>query len=158
MGDAIGQVIKSILDISALFVTPDWGALVGLIPILVLIGVVGPIVTLVALAWVVYWLRAPHRRQRHIDPQPVAAAIVDGAPVYPAAEPYCAADALVHPAGATQCARCRRELLVRCPKCDVVRAAHVEACPQCGLVLRIDRRAVALAAPTAPPPGGAAAA
>jgi len=158
MGDALSQLVKSILDIVAIFVTPDWGALVGLLPILLLIGVVGPILSLLVLAWFIYFVRAPRRRLRQLEAQPVAATVVDGAPVYPAGEPYCAVDALVHPAGVTRCVTCRRELLVRCPKCEVVRAAHVEACPQCGLVLHLDRRAVTLAAPAAPPSGGAAAA
>jgi len=158
MGDALGHLVKSILDIAALVVTPDWGALIGLLPILLLIGVVAPILTLLALGWFIYVVRAPRRRLRQLEPQPVAAAVVDGAPVYPSGEPYCAVDALVHPDGAVRCVTCRRDLLVRCPRCEVVRAAHVEACPQCGLVLRVDRRAVALAAPSAPPPGGAAAA
>jgi len=46
---------------------------------------------------------------------------------------------------------------VACPKCGVTRQAAIEACGNCGLVLKVEPRAVALHA-AGPPPGGAAAA
>ena len=41
--DALNQIWNSILEITTLFVIPDWGALIGLLPILILLGVVGPL-------------------------------------------------------------------------------------------------------------------
>ena len=44
--DTLNQIWTGILKFSETFVTPNWGELIGLLPILLLIGVVGPIVTL----------------------------------------------------------------------------------------------------------------
>jgi hypothetical protein len=137
-------------------VIPDWGALVGLLPILLVIAVVGPIMSLLVLGWLYYAVRAPRARLAVVE-GPVTAAIEDGRPVFPLGEPYCVEDQLVYPSGATRCDICHRELLVRCPKCSAGRTAAIETCGNCGLVLRIERRARALR-PAGPPPGGAAAA
>ena len=157
MGDAIGHLVTGLLNLLSPILSPDWGALVGLLPILLLIGVVGPIVTLLILGWFIYVVRAPRSRIPYVEPAPVRAALVDGVPVYPAGEPYCVFDQLVMPPGATTCPTCGRELAVRCPKCGVGRPAHLDTCAQCGLVLKIRPRAVGLQ-PVGSPPGGAAAA
>jgi hypothetical protein len=154
--DAFHQLWQRILDITALFVIPDWGALIGLLPIFLVIGVLGPIVTLLALAWFIYAVRAP-RRKLVVEEGPTLAPIVDGRPAYPEGEPYCPVDALVYPFGATTCERCGRELMVRCPKCSAGRPAAVDTCGNCGLILKMSPRARALR-PAGPPPGGAAAA
>ncbi len=157
MGDAIGQLFQRILDLLTPIIIPDWSALVGLLPILLLIGVVGPIVTLLVLGWFIYGVRRPRSRVRYVDPQPVSAQLVDGVPRYPSGEPYCPVDQLVYPFGATRCDRCGRDLAVRCPKCDTGREAKVDTCGTCGLVLKIEPRLRQLQ-PAGPPPGGAAAA
>ncbi len=154
--DAFHQIWQRLLDITSLFVIPDWGALVGLLPVFLLIGVVGPIVTLLVLGWVLYAIRAPRRRVK-LEEGPTRAPIVDGQPVYPDGEPYCPVDALVYPFGATRCDTCGRDLMVRCPKCSTGRPASIDTCGNCGLILRIAPRARALR-PAGPPPGGAAAA
>ena len=41
ISQSIDKIWSSILQFSATFVTPDWGALIGLLPILLVIGVVG---------------------------------------------------------------------------------------------------------------------
>ena len=156
MIDAIQQLIHRILEITSVFVLPDWGELIGLLPVFLLIGVVGPLLSLIVLGWVIYALRAPRTRIA-MEVAPRRAEIVDGEPDYPAGEPYCPIDRLVYPFGATTCDVCRRELLVRCPKCEAGRAARITTCGNCGLVLRIENRARALR-PAGPPPGGAAAA
>lgn len=156
MIDAIGQLVNRILEITTIFVIPDWGELIGLIPVLLVIGVIGPIVSLLVLAWVIYALRAP-RTKVTLEVAAVRAGIVDGQPAYPAGEPYCPVDQLVFPSGAITCDSCRRDLFVRCPKCSTGRAAHLVTCGNCGLVLKIENRARALR-PAGPPPGGAAAA
>lgn len=157
MGDALGQITQGILSFLTPLITPDWGALVGMLPIFLLLGVVGPLLSLLVLGWFIYVVRAPHSRIPYVEPVPVRAQIVDGLPVYPAGEPYCAFDQLVMPPGATTCPVCGRDLAVRCPKCDVGRAAYIDTCANCGLVLKIEPKARALQ-PVGPPPGGAAAA
>jgi hypothetical protein len=110
-------------------VIPDWGALVALLPILLVIAVVGPIMSLLVLGWLYYAVRAPRARLAVVE-GPVTAAIEDGRPVYPAGEPYCVEDQLVYPPGATRCDICHRDLLVRCPKCSAGRtAARMRSAP-----------------------------
>lgn len=157
MGDAIGQLVQRILDALNPIIIPDWGALIGLLPIFLLIGVVGPIVTLLVLGWVVYGLGKPRGRTPYVDPVPVAAQLVDGVPQYPAGEPYCPVDRLVYPFGTKRCGLCGRDLAVRCPKCGTGREATIDTCGTCGLVLKIEPRMRQLQ-PAGPPPGGAAAA
>ena len=156
--DALEQFWQSILDVTSLFVIPDWGALVNLLPIFLLILVIGPILSLVVLLWLVYVVRAPRAGYVPLDEHPRAAALgSDGTPIYPAGEPYCPRDALVYPPKARRCDTCGDELSVSCPKCGVTRSAGIDACANCGLVLKVEPRAVALR-PAGPPPGGAAAA
>ena len=157
MGDAIGNFVKGLLAFLSPILSPDWGALVGMLPVLLLIGVVGPLLSLLVLGWLVYVVRRPRARIPYAVPQPVPAQLIDGEPVYPAGEPYCRYDRLVYPPGATHCEVCERDLAVRCPKCDVGRPAFQDTCSSCGLVLKIDRQVVQLR-PAGPPPGGAAAA
>ena len=156
MIEAFQQLWQRILEILTPFVIPDWGELVGLMPIILLIGLAGPIVSLLALCWILYVIRAP-RAKVSLEVAPVRAQLVDGRPDYPAGEPYCPVDQLVFPFGAVTCDTCRRDLFVRCPKCSTGRAAHLATCGNCGLVLKIENRARALR-PAGPPPGGAAAA
>lgn len=157
MGDAIGQLVQRILDAIGPIIIPDWSALIGLLPIFLLIGVVGPIVTLLVLGWLIYGLGKPRGRAASVDPVPMAAQLVDGVPQYPAGEPYCPFDRLVYPFGATRCTICHRDLAVRCPKCGIGREATIDTCGNCGLVLKIEPRMRQLQ-PAGPPPGGAAAA
>lgn len=156
MIDALQQLWHRIIDALQVVVIPDWGELIGLIPIFLLVGVAGPILTLLALGWVVYVLRAP-RAKVNLEVAPVRAQLVDGRPEYPAGEPYCPTDQLIYPFGTTRCDHDGHDLLVRCPKCGSGRPAHISTCGNCGLVLKIENRARALR-PAGPPPGGAAAA
>ena len=156
MIDALQQAWHGLLQAISGIIIPDWGALIGMLPILLLIGVVGPLVSLLALGWFIYVVRAP-RAKLAIAEGPVLAEIVNGENVYPSGEPYCPNDALVFPSGTTRCDVCHRELLVRCPKCAAGRQARVDTCGNCGLVLKIENRARAIR-PAGPPPGGAAAA
>jgi hypothetical protein len=157
VGDAIGRLFQGVIDFLNPIVLPDWKALVDLFPILLLIGVVGPLLSLLVLGWVVYFLGKPRSRIPYTAPEPRPAQIVDGAPEYPTGEPYCTFDQLIYPFGATRCAVCERDLAVICPKCGTGRPAHIDRCGTCGLVLKIDQRLPALRA-AGPPPGGAAAA
>ena len=156
MIEAFQQLWQGIISFLTPYIIPDWGELVGLMPIILLIGLVGPIVSLLALGWILYVIRAP-RAKVSLEVAPVRAQLVDGRPDYPAGEPYCPVDQLVFPFGAVTCDTCRRDLFVRCPKCSTGRLAHISTCGNCGLVLKIENRARALR-PAGPPPGGAAAA
>lgn len=157
MGDAIGQLTQRILDVLSPIVIPDWGALIGLLPVLLLIGVVGPLLSLLVLGWLIYVVRRPRSRTKYVAAAAVPAQLVEGVPQYPTGEPYCPVDRLVYPSGATRCDICHRELAVTCPKCGVGREASIDTCSNCGLVLRIEPRMRQLA-PAGAPPGGAAAA
>ena len=157
MFDAIGQLFQGIIEFLTPILIPDWKALIDLLPVFLLIGVVGPLLSLLVLGWVLYILTKPRARIPYTDPQPRPAQIADGAPVYPPGEPYCAFNQLVFPPGETRCAECGRDLAVICPKCGTGRQALIDTCGTCGLVLRIDRTVPALQ-PSGPPPGGAAAA
>jgi hypothetical protein len=157
MFDAIGQLFQHVIDALQPILIPDWRALIDLLPIFLVIGVVGPLLSLLVLGWFIYIVRRPRSRIPYTDPQPRAAEIIDGQPVYPTGEPYCATDRLVYPPGATRCDTCHRDLAVTCPKCGTGRTAWIDTCGTCGLVLQINRTVPALR-PAGPPPGGAAAA
>ena len=136
MFDAIGQLFQGLIDFLQPILIPDWRALIDLLPILLLLGVVGPIVSLLALGWFVYVVGKPRSRIPYQPPAPQPAQLVDGQPVYPPGEPYCAFDRLVYPFGETRCATCGRDLAVICPKCSTGRPGahrhvrHVRARPQ----------------------------
>ena len=157
MFDAIGQLFQGLIDFLQPILIPDWRALIDLLPILLLIGVVGPLLSLLAFGWFLYIVGRPRSRIPYQAPAPQPARIVDGQPDYPPGEPYCAFDRLVYPPGETRCATCGRDLAVICPKCSTGRPAQIDTCGTCGLVLKIDRGVPALR-PAGPPPGGAAAA
>ena len=157
MLDAIGQLFQGLITFLTPVVIPDWKILVSLFPVLLVIGVVGPMISLLGLGWFLYFVGRPRARIPYVDPEPVPARIVEGKPVYPAGEPYCAVDQLVLPPGMARCPVCGRDAAVTCPKCGTGRQAWIDTCGTCGLVLKIDRTVPALRAAT-PPPGGAAAA
>jgi hypothetical protein len=155
--DQLGQIWNQILAFLAPLVIPDWGALVGLLPIFLVIGVLGPLLSLLALAWVVYAIRRPRARLAVLE-GPYPAPLDDaGEPVYPTGQPYCARDGLIYPFGQTTCDRCSDELVVSCPKCGIGRQARIRTCANCGLILQIDKSAQQRSLrPAGPPPGGAA--
>jgi hypothetical protein len=157
VGDALHGLWQSFLDFITMFILPDWGAIIGLIPLLLLLFVLGPILSLIALVYVIYFLRKP-RVPLIPEPAPVQAAIgEDGRPVFPRGEVFCYRDGLIYPPSARRCEVCGDELSVRCPKCEVVRQASIDTCGNCGLVLKL-RPQAGLVPTIQPPPGGAAAA
>jgi hypothetical protein len=157
--EQLSNLWNQILAFLAPLVIPDWGALVGLLPIFVVVGVLGPVLSLLALVWLIYMIRKPRTKLTLIEGPRPAALDASGRPIYPSGYPYCARDALIYPSGATVCDRCHEELVVTCPKCGIGRPARIDTCPNCGLILKIDRSAqVRALVPTGPPPGGAAAA
>ena len=157
--DTLNQLWTQLLDFIGKLIIPDWGALIGLFPVLILFGVIGPFITLMALVLFVYLVRRPRTSMRYVEgPQP-AARDDEGKPVFPPGLPYCLADGLVYRSGATRCERSEHDLWVVCPMCGLGRLASIKTCGNCGLVLTVKNREITVGpvAPS-PPPGGAAAA
>jgi hypothetical protein len=154
MVEALEQLWTGLLDLMSRIVIPDWGAIIALLPVFLVIGVLGPIMSIVVL---VYSGRPPRPRPRFHEgalPAPIGA---DGKPVFPTAEPFCFRDGLIYPTGVQECDVCGDELSLICPKCRVAREVSIAACGNCGLALRLEPRPRALVS-AGPPSGGAAAA
>lgn len=156
--DALSQVWNTILDITSLFVLPDWGALIALLPIFILLGVVGPLVTFTMLGILGYQIAKPRTSVKFVEGPRIAEIGADGESVFPPGLPFCRRDNLVYASGTTRCDTCGDELAVTCPMCQLGRAAAIDTCSNCGLVLKVKSRAVAVRSKAGPKPGGAAAA
>ncbi|MFL5725237.1 MAG: hypothetical protein ACJ76W_08600 [Chloroflexota bacterium] len=157
ISDQIAKMWGDFLAWLSTIIIPDWGAVIGLIPLLLLIGVIGPLLTLGVLAWLGYGITKPRTTVKYVEGTRNAPRDHLGEPIFPSAEPYCPLDGLIYPFGETRCDRDKTLLQVRCPKCDVVRDADIQTCGNCGLVLKIEPRTL-IVATDGPPPGGAAAA
>jgi hypothetical protein len=156
--DQIGKLWSDFLAFLSTLIIPDWAALIGLLPLLVLIGLVGPLLTLAVLAWLGYGVTKPRTKVAwNNEETKVAPRDHLGRPIVPAGEPYCPRDGLIYPFGTQRCDVDKTNLLIRCPKCEVVREAVISTCGNCGLELKIQPRAM-IVATDGPPPGGAAAA
>ena len=155
--DVLNEIWATILRTLELFVIPDWGALVNLLPVFIFAGIVGPFLTFTALGIVIYRIRKPRTKVQFQEGPRRADVGADGEPIFPPGLPYCRIDAMVYPSGTTRCDTCRNELAVSCPMCGLGRAAIVDTCTNCGLVLKVKPRAVAVRS-AGPKPGGAAAA
>lgn len=153
--DQLQKMWSDFLGFLSTLVIPDWNGLIALLPLLILVGVVGPILTLLVLGWLGYGITKPRARVTYVEGPRTAPLDALGEPVFPAGEPYCPADGLIHASDRVRCERDGSLLLVRCPKCEVVREAGVRACGNCGLVLQVEPRALVIATDR-PPPGGAA--
>jgi hypothetical protein len=157
IADTLARFWQAVLDLTSQFVIPDWAALVGLLPVFLVLLVLGPLLTLLAGVWLVYLVRRPTAAVEIDDgPWPMAAG-PGGEIEPPLAEPYCANDRLVLRAGTDVCPLDGMPLLFVCPKCRLARPASLARCGNCGLVAIPGRRSRPLV-PAARPPGGAAAA
>lgn len=156
--DTLNDVWNTILQTMSLFIIPDWNAVIGLLPLLVFIGLVGPLLTFVPLGILIYQVRKPRVKGVRLEEGPQVAAIdATGQPIFPSGLPHCRRDALIYPSGTTRCETCRDELAVTCPMCGLGRPAALDTCTNCGLVLKIRPRAVVVGSSAAgPKPGGAA--
>lgn len=151
----LNSIWSQLLELLSRFVIPDWGGLINLFPVLVLIGVVGPLLTLLVLAWFVYAVRAPRPRVRLAEGPERIPLDPDGRPVVRPGLPYCRRDLLAFAGNATRCTECGDDLAVICPMCGLGRPATIATCGNCGLVLQVEPR-VRVLRPAGPPPGGAA--
>lgn len=154
--DQLEQMWTGLLELSATFITPEWGDLVNLLPIFLLIGVVGPILTLLVLGWFRFVVRRPRSRARFAEARRPAPRDAAGRPLFPAGEPYSPSELMIYEPGATR-ADSGEALLVACPKCGLVRGAAQDTCGNCGLTFSIKPTTRSIR-PAGPPPGGAAAA
>lgn len=153
--DQISNLWSDLLGFISKLVIPDWAGLIALLPVLVLIGIVGPLLSLAVLAWLGYGITKPRVKVHYSEGTKVAPRDHLGRPIVPAGEPYCPRDGLIYPAGRLRCDVDRTDLIVRCPKCEVVRSAGLSTCGNCGLALNPQPRAM-IVSTDGPPPGGAA--
>lgn len=156
--DVLDQIWTQILGVVSIFVMPDWGFLIGLLPVLVVLGLIAPFLTGLALVTVLYLVRKPRVKVVLVEGPRVAEIGPGGDPVFPVGLPHCRRDALIYPSGTMRCERCHDPLTVACPMCGLGRLALVDTCSNCGLVLKVRTRAVAVRTTAGPKPGGAAAA
>ena len=156
--DTLNQIWTQILEVTSVFVMPDWGFLIGLLPVLIVVGLVGPFLTGLVLGTMIYLMRKPRVKVDFVEGPRVAEIGAGGDPIFPVGLPHCRRDALIYPSGTVRCTTCRDELAVICPMCGLGRAAIIDTCTNCGLVLKVKSRAVAVRTTPGPKPGGAAAA
>ena len=152
--EQVAALWNQLIDLTSKFVIPDWGALIGLLPILVVLGVVGPIVTLLVLGWLGYGALRPRTGVKYAEGAVRIPVEADGSIAWPVGLPYCLGDRLAFDSGATRCTECKGDLAVVCPMCGLGRDAGIRTCGNCGLVLKVEPRARVLR-PSGPPPGGA---
>jgi hypothetical protein len=155
--DALNDIWTTILDVTALFIIPDWNSVVGMLPVLVLVGVVGPFLTFTMLGSVIYMVRKPRVKVQFEEGPRVAEVGEDGQPIFPRGLPHCRRHALIYQSGTVRCEQDGELLAVVCPMCGLGRDAEIDTCTNCGLVLQVKTRAIAIRT-SGPRPGGAAAA
>jgi hypothetical protein len=154
--ETLDQIWNAILEITSLFVIPDWGGIIGLLPILIFLGVVGPLLTFTMLGMLGYQIAKPRTKVAFIEGPRLADRDAEGQPFYPPGLPFCRRDELVYESGVLSCERCGDELAVVCPMCGLGRQAAIDTCTNCGLVLKVKTRPVPVRTTSGPKPGGAA--
>lgn len=140
-------------------IIPDWNGLIALLPLMLIVGVIGPGLSLIALYWVYVQVTNRRGKVRVGDPEPVAVAqLADGSYDYPANAPYCPTHHLVYPATMRECPIDGEELLVRCPVDSSVRVASQQLCRTCGTRYQLGASLAQLVVRRrgVPPAGGAA--
>lgn len=154
--DALNGLWNTILDITEMFVIPNWVDVVGLLPLLIFLGVVGPLLTFTILGILVYQVAKPRAKLAIEEGPQVARSGADGQPIFPPGLPFCRTHGLIFPTGTVRCDRGGEDLSVICPMCGLGRPAGIDTCPNCGLVLNVKNRPVPLGSKVGPKPGGAA--
>jgi hypothetical protein len=141
-------------------IVPNWTELVSMLALFALVGIVGPILTIVALMWGYYLVfqRRPGR-VRVAEPDAVPAPRgADGAAMFPPNVPFCEAHAVLYPPSRTTCEVDGTNLSVICPVDGSARPAADRTCPACGTkyVLGAGRAPTLVVRRQGPPEGGAA--
>jgi len=140
-------------------IVPNWTELVNMLPFWVVLGIAGPIVSLIVLAWVWHFLRKPRARIEKGQPAGVPAPLgADGLPMFPANVPYCLEHSIIYPSTDVRCAVDGTDLSVRCPVDGTVRDASIQTCSGCGtrFVLGASSAPTLVIRRAGPPEGGAA--
>lgn len=156
--DQLDELWTQALDTLSQFVIPDWGALIGLLPVFIFVGIIGPFLMFTVLGAVLYQVRKPRVKLAFEAGPRLAELDAEGTPIFPSGLPFCRRDAVTYPSGTLRCESCHDALAVVCPMCGLGRAAAIDTCGNCGLVLQVKTRAIAVRATAGPKPGGAAAA
>lgn len=147
------QAWTGILDVVAKIVSPDWEALILLVPL-----ALAPLVLLhLAVSgglWTLFGISKPRPRVRWETGPRALERDEQDAPVAPIGLPFSLRTGLVYPSGTAR-SDDGQDLAVICPMCRVERLAQVATCGSCGLVLNV-RQGMTVARPAGPPPGGAA--
>jgi len=150
---------NQVLAILNVVLSPDWSAIVAWVPLLLIAGVLGPILTLVIVGWGHHLLISRRAHVRYDEPAPRAPEhLADGTSIVPPNVPYCTRDDLLFPARVTTCSACRDELTVRCPVDGAIRPATQQTCRACGTkyVLGAGLDPLTVRSSAQPPTGGAA--
>jgi hypothetical protein len=155
--EQLEAIWNQILGVIEALIIPDWSELVSWIPIILVLGVIGPILTLLVIYHLGYQAGRPRTRARYVDYPLRIPMTADGIPIRPTGRPFCERELLVFGPRARRCDVCGDDLMILCPRCGVARHAALETCGNCGLAGRVSDRALALA-PEGPPAGGATAA
>jgi hypothetical protein len=147
------------LDWLETVMVPDWTALIGLLPVFIVLGVLGPGLSLLVLYHLYHRFTRRKGRVRlaEIDARP-AERDEAGEPIFPPNVPFCPTHALVHPPQDRSCAVDGEELSVLCPIDRAPRPASQQTCRTCGTkyVLGASNVALTVRRSGRPPEGGAA--
>lgn len=147
------QASTAFLDLAAQVVSPDWNALVRLVP-LALVPLVLLHLVISGGIWTLFGIRKPRPRVRwEMGPRSLERD-ERGAAIAPLGLPFSLRLGLVYPSGTAR-SDDGEDLAVICPMCRVERPAQLPTCGNCGLVLTV-RQGLTVARPAGPPPGGAA--
>ena len=152
--DEIQRIWGDFLAWLSTIVIPDWSAIIALIPLLLLLGLIGPLLTLAVLAWLGYGITKPRTVMKFVEGTRTAPLDHLGKPIFRRASRTC-------PARRADLRRRRDPLR---PGQDAVRSAARSAAwsatptsgpAATGQYLRVESRTL-IAATDGPPPGGAA--
>ncbi len=99
----LNQIWTQILQVTAIFVTPDWGFLISLLPVIVLLGLVAPFMTGLVLGTGAYLVTKPRAKVAFEEGPRLAEIGPGGEPVFPVGLPHCRRDALIYPSGTLRC-------------------------------------------------------
>ena len=149
----------AILDFLQTMIVPNWGELISMLPFFVLVGVVGPLISLVAFMW--FW-HVIHRKRGHVKVMEAEShpALRDpnGNPIYPPNVPFCDKHGQLFTLSRTACDLDGDELSVVCPVDLTTRPASQQLCRACGTryVLGASSTALTVRRTGHPPEGGAA--
>ena len=115
-------------------ITPNWAALIGLLPLFV-----APLVLLWLLStggiWTLVGITKRGAQLKVGTPLPIPAPLgTDGQPHFPAGRPYAAREAAIYPNGSTRSIN-GEPLMIACPSCAFELADGSAFCSRCGTKL-----------------------